>query len=352
MFPLEAMACGAVPVVSDSGGISEFVVDGQNGIIISEVNKVEKFVSAVKKLIDDPNYYRTLKASGSMNLKPFTIDNAFEKYATYYRNVGSVKKKDIYKKIGAFHVQNMDLDSGEYIDFFIDTGKGFNAAQLKRLKFNVKQEKIVLNLRDYPHICAVRFDPLNDFVKIRLKLVRVFCKDGGFYDVNDYRTNALFVEDNTFMFGTDDSQVFIPLREGREPEKIIVEVNYLLRGKEVFTELLAKCQVRMQTQDFELNDKNSELQTKKSELQAKNSELQAKSSELQARHLELHIRGRELQTKESELQCKVSEIQGLREQLKQREGLIDLITHSRSWKLTKPLRMLTALLHDGAKKTL
>ena len=64
LFPLEAMACGAVPVVSDSGGISEFMVDGLNSIIIGEVNKVEKYVGAVKRLLDDPDYYRALKAKG------------------------------------------------------------------------------------------------------------------------------------------------------------------------------------------------------------------------------------------------------------------------------------------------
>jgi GT2 family glycosyltransferase/glycosyltransferase involved in cell wall biosynthesis len=320
MFPLEAMACGAVPVVSDSGGINQFVVDGQNGIIIREVNKVKKYVSAVKRLIDDPDYYWTLKTKSSMNLKVYSIDTAFVKYATYYRNVESVKKKDIYKKIGAFHVQNMGLDTGldtgQYIEFFVDTGKGFNAAQSKKWKFDAKHEKIVINLNDYPHACSIRFDPLNNFVKIRLKKVRVLCKKGEFYDVTDYQTNALFVEDSTFMFGTDDPQVFFPLRQDKEPEQIVVEVNYLLRGRDVFAELLVKCQMRMHTQDSELN-------VKKSELQAKNSELQAKEGEIQL----------------------------LREQLKQREGLIDLITLSRSWRLTKPLRLIKELFHGGVKRS-
>ena len=178
--------------------------------------------------------------------------------------------------------------------------------------------------------------PLNNFVKIRLKQVRVLCKDGDFYDVIDYKTNALFVEDSTFMFGTDDSQIFFPLRADKEPEKIVVEVNYLLRGKDVFMELLAKCQVRMQTQDSELHGMDLELQTRNSELQTRNSELQTRNSELQIRNSELHV--------------KEGEIQQLRELLKQKEGLIDLMTHSRSWKLTKPLRMLTELLHGGVKK--
>jgi GT2 family glycosyltransferase len=316
MFPLEAMACGAVSVVSDSGGISQFVVDGQNGIIIKEVNKVEKYVNAVRRLIDDPAYYWSLKAMGSMSLKAYSLDNAFLKYVTYYRNVGSVKKKESYKKIGVFHVQNMGLDTGEYIEFFVDTGNGFNAAQSKKWKFGVKQAKIVFDLRDYPHVWSVRFDPLNNFVKICIKQVRVFCKNGEFYDVTDYQTNALFVEDSTFLFGTDDSQIFFPLREDKEPEKIVIEVNYLLRGRDVFAELLAKCQIRMHIQD-------SELDVKKSELQARSYELQAKDGEIQL----------------------------LREQLKQREGLIDLITHSRSWKMTKPLRMLTELLHGGVKES-
>ena len=71
-------------------------------------------------------------------------------------------------------------------------------------------------------------------------------------------------------------------------------------------------------------------------MQVKNSELQAKNSELQAKDSELHV--------------KKGEIQQLTEHLKQKEGFIDLITHSRSWKLTKPLRMITELLHGEVKK--
>jgi len=336
LFPLEAMACGAVPVVSDSGGIHQFVRDGQNGIIVDEVNKVERYLDAVKRLIDDPDYYWKLKTSGTINLNGYFMDRAFERYVAYYRDIRSVRKKDIYKKIGLFHVQNMDLDRGEYVDFFIDTGKGFSAAQLKRWKFDPKQERVILDVREYPHVCAVRFDPLNNFVKIQLKQIRVFCKSGEFYDVSDYQTNAMVVEDSTFLFGTDDAQVFIPLREDKEPEKIVIDLNYLRRGREVFADLLERCKMRMQVQD--------------SEIQARNSELQARTSELQARTLELQARTSELQARTSELQMKEEDARLLRSHLEQKEGLLDLITNSRSWKVTKPLRMLSELLHGRIDK--
>ena len=145
------------------------------------------------------------------------------------------------------------------------------------------------------------------------------------------------------MFGTDDPQVFIPLREDKELEKIVIEVNYLLRGREVFEDLLAKCQVRMQSQD-------SELYRIGLELQAKNLNYMPGIPNCKPGIPSCKPRNSELQAKNSELHVKEGEIQQLTEQLKQQEGFIDLITHSRSWKLTKPLRMIKGLLHGEGEK--
>jgi GT2 family glycosyltransferase/glycosyltransferase involved in cell wall biosynthesis len=357
LFPMEAMACGAVPVVSDSGGISQFIFNGRNGLIINEVNKVEKYVEAVKRLIDDPVLYQSMKTEGSSSLKTFSVDHAFKAYESYFRNVGSLKKKELNKKIGAFHVRNMDLDTHEHIECFIDTGGGFSAAHSKSWKFDAKQEKIILDLRAYTPVCSIRFDPLNNLVKIRLKRVTVFCRSGGSYDVPEVKTNALFVDDSTYLFGNDDPQIIIPIRVESEPEKLVLEVSYLLRGKEVFAELLARCQMSMQLQENQLQAKGNELQAKGDELQAKdlamrtkdgellacNAELQTRDAAVQAKNMELHEMNQELRAREGV-------IRQLTEEMKHSKEVIDLIRHSRSWKLTRPLRMVTALLHGGEGK--
>ncbi len=51
---LEALACGCVPIVADSPGISEIFV-GQEFGILSDISDVDGFVSAIKNLKEDPD---------------------------------------------------------------------------------------------------------------------------------------------------------------------------------------------------------------------------------------------------------------------------------------------------------
>lgn len=251
MFPLEAMACGAVAIVSDSGGVKQFVVDGQNGVIINEVNKAERYVDAVKKLIEDPIYYQTLQAKVSISLKAFSQDNTFNKYIQYYRDVGSVPKKEIYKKLGAFHVQNMDLDTThEYVELFIDTGSGFHSDQSIKRIFNSKQGKMYFKLSESAKIQNLRIDPLNDLVKVKIKGIYVISEMGTDFSVIEFHSNAMFIEGSTFLFGIEDPQITFKIQEDwGKIEKLIIDFEYLKKGREVYEEILNKCEIKMNAQD-------------------------------------------------------------------------------------------------------
>jgi len=302
MFPLEAMACGAVAIVSDSGGVRQFVVDGQNGVIINEVNKAERYVDAVKKLVEDPIYYQTLQAKVSISLKAFSQDNAFKKYIQYYRDVESVTKKEIYKKLGAFHVQNMELDTHEYVELFIDTGNGFHSGQSIQRKFNSKQGKMYFKLSEYANIQTLRFDPLNDLVKVKIKGISVFSKRGTCFSVTELHNNAMFIEGSTFLFGIEDPQItFVIQEDWGEIEKLIIDCEYLAKGREVYEETLKKCGIKMDAQDEAIKSKDLEI------------------------------------------------IQ-LRKSLEQREKSIQEVFRSRSWRVTKPLRLFMELFREETKK--
>jgi GT2 family glycosyltransferase/glycosyltransferase involved in cell wall biosynthesis len=250
MFPLEAMACGAVAIVSDSGGVRQFVVDGHNGIIINEVNKTERYVDAVKNLIGDPIYYQTLKAKVPISLKAFSQNNTFKKYIQYYRDVESVPKKEIYKTLGAFHVQNMDLDTHKYVELFIDTGNGFHSGQSIQRELNSKQGEMYFMLSEYTNIQTLRFDPLNDLVKIKIKRISIFSDRGSCFSVTELHSNAIFIEDGTFLFGTKDPQITFNIKENWEKiEKLIIDFAYLKKGREVYEEILNKCEIKMNAQD-------------------------------------------------------------------------------------------------------
>jgi len=250
LFPLEAMACGAVAIVSDSGGVRQFIVDGQNGVIINEVNKADRYVDAVKKLIEDPIYYQTLQSKVSISLKAFSQDNAFKKYIQYYRDIESVTKKGIYKKIGAFHVQNMELDTREYVELFIDTGNGFHSGQSIKRKFNSKQGKMYFKLSEYANIQTLRFDPLNDLVKVKIKEIFVFNKRDTCFSVIELHSNAIFIEGSTFFFGVEDPQITFKIQEDwGKIKKLIIDFEYLKKGREVYEEILKKCEIKMNVQD-------------------------------------------------------------------------------------------------------
>lgn len=277
-------------------------MDGQNSVIINEVNKAERYVDAVKKLIEDPIYYQTLQAKVSISLKAFSQDNAFKKYIQYYRDVESVTKKEIYKKLGAFHVQNMELDTPEYVELFIDTGKGFHSGQSIKRKFNSKQGKMYFKLSEYANIQTLRFDPLNDLVKVKIKGISVFNKRGRCFFVTELHNNAMFIEGSTFLFGIKDSQITFDIHEDwGEIEKLIIDCEYLAKGREVYEEILKKCGIKMDAQNEAVKSKDQEI------------------------------------------------IQ-LRKSLEQREKSIQEVFCSRSWRVTKPLRLFMELFRGETKK--
>ncbi len=316
MFPLEAMACGAVAVVSDSGGVRQFIVDGQNGVIIHEVNKVERYVDAVKKLVDDPVYYQTMRSKVTASLKAFSQESAFKKYVQYYSDIESVTKKEIYKKLGAFHVQNMDLDTHGYVELYIDTGCGFHLGQAIQRTFNPKQGKMYFNLTRYANIQTIRFDPLNGLVKVKIKGISVLSEKGACFSVTELHSNAMFVEGNIFLFGLEDPQITFTLQEDWGLiHKLFIDCEYLKKGREVYEEILNKCEIKVNKCEIRMN----EFEIKINECERK-----------------LSAQDEEKKSKDQELIC-------LRKSLEQHQKTIQELYQSRSWRITKSVRFLGRL---------
>lgn len=80
--PLEAMACGTPVIATDSGGIREYAVDGENCILIAPDN-VDALIEAVMRLIRDDDLRNMLVNQGLNTAKKRTVDSmnsSFEKY--------------------------------------------------------------------------------------------------------------------------------------------------------------------------------------------------------------------------------------------------------------------------------
>lgn len=92
LMSLEAMAGGAVPVLSESFGIDEYAVDGENCFIIKEVNNVDKYLEKIEYLLDNEDKLEEMKVSAQKKSLEFDFDNNIDKYIEYFKNV---KKQEI-----------------------------------------------------------------------------------------------------------------------------------------------------------------------------------------------------------------------------------------------------------------
>ena len=89
LMPLEAMAFGVVPVISDSFGIRDFAKQNENAIIIDKVNDVYAYINAIKQLLENPNQLETMQQKAYETVEKFDFDKVVEKYIQTFQNFAS-----------------------------------------------------------------------------------------------------------------------------------------------------------------------------------------------------------------------------------------------------------------------
>ncbi len=89
LMPLEALACGAAVVASDSGGIREFLKHGECGSLVEQVNKPERYVEAILALLDDREQLGRMQARAVEVGRSFSASTRLGAYAAYFRELGA-----------------------------------------------------------------------------------------------------------------------------------------------------------------------------------------------------------------------------------------------------------------------
>lgn len=87
LMALEAMAAGAVPVMSQSFGVDEYAEDSKNCFIIKEVNNAEKYVEKIEELLKDEEKLKEMSKNAQDKALEFDIDKNVKKYIEYFKNV-------------------------------------------------------------------------------------------------------------------------------------------------------------------------------------------------------------------------------------------------------------------------
>lgn len=84
---LEAMASGCAIVCTNSGGVTDFVLDGQTGLLLSERSPMA-VAAAMKQLVLDTPKRQALAAAGKVHAKHYTYDKFANNYLQLFRELG------------------------------------------------------------------------------------------------------------------------------------------------------------------------------------------------------------------------------------------------------------------------
>lgn len=88
---LESMAAGCIPIVSNSIGINEYLINNKNGIIIDNLNHPQQYIEAISKIINDKQLKEALKSGGLETAKKYDFDNQITKYIDYFNSIKNQK---------------------------------------------------------------------------------------------------------------------------------------------------------------------------------------------------------------------------------------------------------------------
>lgn len=91
LIALESMAAGAIPIVSNSGGINEYLTDEKNGFVVNEINDSKKYIEKLELIMNDSKKYNSMKKECEKTATQFDIDNIIEKYINYFNQEFKIK---------------------------------------------------------------------------------------------------------------------------------------------------------------------------------------------------------------------------------------------------------------------
>jgi glycosyltransferase involved in cell wall biosynthesis len=87
--PLEAMACGAVPVVSDLPQFAGYIRDGETGLVFAREapDAVERLAACLRGVMDAPERASALRAAGVARAKELSVERVAEAHLVDFKRL-------------------------------------------------------------------------------------------------------------------------------------------------------------------------------------------------------------------------------------------------------------------------
>lgn len=159
LMPLEAMAFGAVPVVSNSLGINDFI-NSKNGFIIDALNNPYLYMEKVKRLLEDDELYQKMSKAAYQTVSKFDFDVVVEKYIDVFERIDNGKIEPIKQTLTE---EELNLLS----NYVISDDK---------LKSIIKESKYMKQYHGYVRKRRRMLQLLKEIVKTNLFFVKEFFK--------------------------------------------------------------------------------------------------------------------------------------------------------------------------------
>ena len=78
--PAEAMACGLPVIVTAKCGISEIIIDGQDGLVMQDPMDADDLVAKIRQLYEDRDLFRRLGEKAAETMRPFTWERSSREF--------------------------------------------------------------------------------------------------------------------------------------------------------------------------------------------------------------------------------------------------------------------------------
>ena len=125
LLPLEAMACGVVPVVSNAMGNTQYCVNNKNAVLVDAVNNSDEYIKKIKKLFEDNKKFENMKNEAVLTSSEYDFENVV---CDFYKSLDDILNNNI-KPIN----YKMNKSEKEKVEKYLYTDEMYN-----RLLFSSK----------------------------------------------------------------------------------------------------------------------------------------------------------------------------------------------------------------------
>lgn len=269
-----------------------------------------------------------------------------KEYGEVYQFVFEVKRKENLKEDKEIFIDRIKkVQQHYYTQLFFDLGNGFNEENSILKQINDVKNEIEFCIPENEEIKQIRVDLINTSSVIVIEQISLVVK-GEYIKADIVSHNAKYVADNMYIFDTNDPQILIDTNSHQDMQKVIIKYQIFLAEMNLneSESYLSNIFVYKDSQLSKLKletDKEKEAIGK--ELSEVYEEIEAISKELNEVYEEKKVISYELikacEEKEAITNKKNNELLEKDKIILEKEILLNSLINSKSWKITKPLRV-------------